>query len=284
MARLVLLTPEPSVYEDRWPDTYAEYAAILGRPGLEIAHAPWTGPLPDADAYCPLLSWGYHLHYDRWRTFLDGLEASLTGERLINPVTTCRWNSDKGYLLELSERGAPVPPTVALDHATPQAVELAIEGFGVEEVVVKPRVSGGAHQTVRVRRGQAIEGGPEGAALVQPFLPAVSGEGEWSLFRFGDRWGHALTKVAATGDFRVQPQFGGLVAAGSPPPAALRAAESVLTACPHPFTYGRVDLLADGNGGYVLMELELIEPFLFLEQSSDEGAAFAGAMRAAVTV
>jgi glutathione synthase/RimK-type ligase-like ATP-grasp enzyme len=275
MARLVLLTPEPSVHEDRWPETYAGYAAVLGAAGLEVGHAPWTGPLPEADAYCPLLSWGYHLHYDRWRTFLDGVEASLTGERLINPVRTCRWNGDKGYLLELAERGAPVPPTLALEHATPQAVELAIEGFGVEEVVVKPRVSGGAHQTVRVRRGETIAGGPERDALVQPFMPAVSGEGEWSLFRFGDRWSHALTKVAAEGDFRVQPQFGGRVTAGQPPAAAMRAAEAVLHACPHPFTYGRVDLLADGNGGYFLMELELIEPFLFLEQAGDGGAAFA---------
>lgn len=281
MARLVLLTPEPSVYEDRWPETYAEYAGVLEAAGLQVGHAPWTGPLPEADAYCPLLSWGYHLHYERWRTFLDGLEASLTGERLINPIATCRWNDDKAYLLELAERGAPTPPTVALEHATAQAVELAIEGFGVEAVVVKPRVSGGAHQTVRVRRGEAVEGGPEGSALVQPYLPAVSGEGEWSLFRFGDRWGHVITKTAAEGDFRVQPQFGGRVEAREPPSAVLRAAEAVLGACPHAFTYGRVDLLSDGNGGYLLMELERIEPFLFLEQAADGGAAFAAAMKGA---
>jgi hypothetical protein len=176
MARLVLLTPEPSVYEDRWPDTYAEYAAILGRPGLEIAHAPWTGPLPDADAYCPLLSWGYHLHYDRWRTFLDGLEASLTGERLINPVRTMPLEQGtKAYLLELLSARAPVPPTLRWSTRRRRRVELAIAGFGRGEGGGQaPAVSCGAHPTVRraAVAGNHRRGGPCSATpLVQPFMP-----------------------------------------------------------------------------------------------------------------
>ncbi len=280
MAKLVILTVDPAdpLYGEMWPPFFERLAAPLRAAGLTVEPAAWTGALPEADAYCPLMAWGYHKAYPQWRTFLDGMD----GARLINPASTVRWNADKAYLLELSERGAAIPPTVSVEHASAQAVELAIEGFGVEEVVVKPRVSAGAFQTVRVRRGEPMADGPEGPALIQPFLPAVAREGEWSLFWFGDRFSHAVTKVAAEGDFRVQPQFGGLVQAKAAPDAARKAAEAVLGACPHPWTYARVDLIADGGGGYALMELELIEPHLFLDEAGDGGAAFGEAMRAAV--
>jgi glutathione synthase/RimK-type ligase-like ATP-grasp enzyme len=284
-ARLCLLTPHPA--ENSYsavglPEFQARLTAPLEAASLVVETAPWSGPLPPADAYAPLFAWGYHR---RWRAWLETLDAfASTGARVINPVPTLRWNGDKAYLLELAERGAPLPPTVGVDHATSQAVEIACEGFGAEEVVVKPRISGGSFQTVRVRRGEPLVDRPEGPALIQPFLPAVAGEGEWSLFFFGDAGGysHGLTKVAAAGDFRVQPQFGGRVEGRPAPDAAMRAGQAVLHACPHPWIYARVDLIADGNGGYSLMELELIEPHLFLDQAEDGGVAFARAMKAAV--
>jgi glutathione synthase/RimK-type ligase-like ATP-grasp enzyme len=280
MARLAILTPDPeeSNYGEIWPPFFERLAAPLRAEGLTVEAAPWTRPLVDADAYCALMTWGYHHRWDEWLAFLKG-----AGERrLINPAVTLRWNGDKAYLAELAALGVATPPTVSVDHAGEQAVALAFEGFGCDELVVKPRVSGGAFQTVRLRRGQSLVGGPTGPALIQPYLPAVSTEGEWSLLYFGGELSHALTKVAAPGDFRVQPQFGGAVTAGTPPAAAVSAAERVLAACPHPLVYARVDLLADGEGGYLLMELEAIEPHLFLDQSADGGAGFARAMKAAV--
>lgn len=285
MARLCLLTPHPEETGYRalgLPEFQAALTVPLVQAGLEVTSAPWSGPLPDADAYAPLLAWGYHRRWRAWGEVLDALETADL--KALNPASTLRWNGDKAYLLELAERGAPVPPTVGLDHATPEAVALACEGLGAEEVVVKPRISAGSDQTLRVRRGEAFTDGPIGPALVQPFLPAVADEGEWSLFFFGDADGfsHALTKVAAPGDFRVQPQFGGRVEARAAPDAALKAAQAVLHACPRAWTYARVDLIADGDGGYLLMELELIEPHLFLDQAGDGGAAFGAAMAAAV--
>jgi glutathione synthase/RimK-type ligase-like ATP-grasp enzyme len=279
--RLVILTPdaaEPSWSAVGAPEFFRRLAAPLEAAGLTVAGAPWTGESPQADAYCPLMAWGYHKRWSDWLARLD----QLAGARVINPVPTLRWNGDKIYLTEMAERGAPLPPTLALDRPDAESVERACLALNADEVVVKPRVSGGSFQTVRVRRGEPLHGGPESPALVQPFLPAVAAEGEWSLFFFGSAFSHGLTKVAAEGDFRVQPQFGGRVEGRSPPQAAMTAAEAVLAACPHPWTYARVDLIADGDGGYVLMELELIEPHLFLDQAPDGGAAFGAAMRAAV--
>ena len=275
--RLCLLTPDPA--EPSWsavsaPAFFERLRAPLEAAGLDVTGSPWTAEPPEADAVCPLMAWGYHKRWSDWLARLDGLE----GRTVVNPASTLRWNGDKGYLLELAGRGAPLPPTLALERADDEAVSRAAAALGAEAVVVKPRVSGGAFQTVRVRAGEPVTGGPSGPALV---LPAVAGEGEWSLFHFGPAFSHALTKVAAAGDFRVQPQFGGRVQAGAPPRAAIRAAAAVLEACPHPWTYARVDLIADGNGGYSLMELELIEPHLFLDHARDGGAAFARAMRAA---
>ena len=145
-------------------------------------------------------------------------------------------------------------------------------------MVAKPLISGGSQSTLRLGRGDSLEGGPPGRALIQPFLPAVSGEGELSLFYFAGRFSHAVSKVAAEGDFRVQPQFGGAVRTITPPPEALAAAQTVLKVAGRDFAYARIDLLRGEDGAMLLMELEAIEPDLFLDHAPDGGDLFAQAV------
>ena len=83
-------------------------------------------------------------------------------------------------------------------------------------MVAKPQVSAGSQDTVRLKPGDPLDGAPRGPALLQPFLPAVAQEGEQSLFYFNGVLSHAVAKAATGGDFRVQPQFGGQVAAMTP--------------------------------------------------------------------
>jgi hypothetical protein len=175
-----------------------------------------------------------------------------------------------------------VVPTHTHDQLTLEAVQTAFDAFGVDEVVVKPQISGGSHETIRVKRHGSLEGGPSGPALIQPFLPAVGEEGELSLFYFDGHFSHAVTKVAVQGDFRVQPQFGGLVSEIAPEPEALRAAQMVLEAAGAPLTYARVDLIRGLEHTPQLMELEVIEPDLFLQHAHDDGAAFAAAVVRAI--
>lgn len=281
-ADILLLAPAPDDprFAKRWTPLFERLAGPLRAQGLAVSAQAWTDPV-DTDAaslVLPLIAWGYHLRQADWFAQLEAWEAAEIP--VINPVPTLRWNTTKTYLIALEAKGAPVVPTHAHDRLTSEALAAAFDAFGVDELVVKPQVSGGSQDTVRVKRHGALEGGPRGPALIQPFLPAVGEEGELSLFYFDGVFSHAVTKVAASGDFRVQPQFGGLVSGVAPEPEALRAAQMVLEAADQPLTYARIDLIRGLDHTPQLMELEVIEPDLFLEHAHDHGAAFAAAVKA----
>src|SRR5262249_28653523 len=144
---------------------------------------------------------------------------------------------------------------------------------GWERVVVKPAVSASAHGTWLSERpiSNADEArfqeqeAPHGL-LVQRFVEAVRDEGEWSLQYFGGRFSHAVRKRPAAGDSRVQAEHGGRSTAEPAPPSVIAAADALLEALPFPATdclYARVDGIEE-SGVFLLMELELVEPSLFL--------------------
>ena len=123
--------------------------------------------------------------------------------------------------------------------------------------------------------------------MIQPFLHSIKAEGEYSLFYFGGVFSHSIIKRPAAGDFRVQDQFGGYEDAVDAPAAAIKLALSALAATANitgagTLAYARVDMLRDGDGNFRLMELELIEPSLFLRFAPDGGAAFATALLSTV--
>lgn len=263
----------------------ARLATPLRAVGIEASLAGFTEELDlrGFEAATPLLAWGYHERIDFWSKRLDDLERS--GLPILNPVAALRWNSRKTYLTELAEGGANIVPTAFVDEVTEPAVETARARFGTPLVVVKPVVSAGAMSTVRLAPGDPLEGAPRGAAMIQPYLPAIVGEGEISMLYFGGRFSHAAVKVAAAHDFRVQARMGGAARAlPLPPREAFEAAEAVLAACPHRLDYARVDLIRGPDGAFALMELEAIEPDLFLQFAPDEGAAFAAAFARALGI
>lgn len=284
MADVLILVParDEHRYGDSWAALFERLAGPLRGHGLTVAAQPWTDAVAPGRArlVMPSLAWGYHARQTEWFAQLDALEAA--GVRMANAPAVLRWNSTKTYLVELAAKGAPVVPTHAHDRLTPEAVQAAFDAFGVDELVVKPQVSAGSHETIRVKRHGSLEGGPTGPALVQPFLPAVGEEGELSLFYFDGRFSHAVAKIATDGDFRVQPQFGGRISEIAPEPEALHAAEMVLAAAGANLTYARVDLIRGLDHTPQLMELEAIEPDLFLEHAHDKGAAFAAAVKRAI--
>ncbi|HWV59469.1 MAG TPA: hypothetical protein VN034_02365, partial [Sphingopyxis sp.] len=114
--------------------------------------------------------------------------------------------------------------------------------------------------------------------LVQPLMPGILTEGEFSLFFFAGKFSHAIVKRPASGDFRVQEQFGGRETVWDASDAAQALAAQALAAAPAPPIYARVDMVGDAAGTLHIMELELIEPSLFLHHAPDKGAAFGSAV------
>jgi glutathione synthase/RimK-type ligase-like ATP-grasp enzyme len=281
MSRIAILTPDPGDegYRTRWAQVLERNAEPLRRAGLEISGQSWTEDhgLEDYDLVLPLLVWGYPRAHSEWVRRVDGWQAR--GVRLGNEASVLRWNSDTIYLGALAERGAPVVPTLYFEQLTAEAMGEAAKAFGAERLVAKPRISSTAWQTVRWSPGMSLEEGPEGAAMVQPYLERIERSGEVSLIYFGGIFSHAIQKVPQPGDFRVQPEYGGIITRYEPAPEELEAAERVLGAVEERLLYARVDLLRGSGGDPQLIELELIEPDLYLAYAPAEGAAFAAAVK-----
>lgn len=276
MARLCILGPEPGYAALAEPDA-AHYKRLFGE-GLEIRCWRDPGDLSGFALVMPLLVWGYHHDPARWFALLDAAEAA--GVCCANSVALVRWNSDKAYLLDLAARGAGVVPTRLCTSLSTADLDEARDAFGCEALIVKPPLSAGADRTYRLSPAEALPGDVAGAKmLVQPLMAAIASEGEYSLFYFGGAFSHAIVKRPAAGDFRVQSQFGGREESVAPPAAALACAEATLAACAETPLYARVDMVRDGDR-FVLMELELIEPSLFLDHAPDGGAMFAAAVLA----
>ena len=260
-------------------------AAALAARGLASARLDWADERIDWGAFRAVVfrtTWDY---YDRQGEFTAWLDRVGPVARLINDAVTVRWNLDKHYLADLAARGVPVVPTRFLEQGTTAGLAGILAAEGWREGVVKPAVSGGARHTHRFDAAGAarLEGiinpllAREGF-LVQPFEPDIVTHGEDTLVIVGGRFTHALTKRAKPGDFRVQDDHGGTVHSCTPTAAQISLAEAAMAACETPPAYGRVDLVRRADGAWAVMELELIEPELWLRRHPAAAAALAEAI------
>lgn len=281
---ICILTPAPDYWED-WSLPKAHYERLLG-PDLSFRSWTDTGDLSGFSLILPLLAWGYQRNVASWYALLDRLEREALP--VANPARVLRWNSDKAYLAEMAAAGVPTVPTMMREAMNDAALDSARSLFGTNRLVIKPPVSGGADGTFLIGASDPLPAEAVGRRmLIQPYLPAIAAEGEMSLFFFGGRYSHAISKHPANGDFRVQEQFGGSERRIDPPAEALALAETVFAATEElmhhaPLTYARVDMLRDEDGNFRLMELEAIEPSLFLHFAGDQGALFVDAVRARI--
>lgn len=279
--RAAVLVPAPDYPED-WDWAYEVEAAALLRGGFSVEARPWNDPgeLAGFDLVMPLVAWGYHQDPPRWHALLDRLEREAVPT--INPVPLLRWNSDKRYLSELGAKGIATIPTRLVEALDETALALARAEFG-EELVIKPPVSASAYGTHRLGAGEAAPAEALGQAMmIQPFLRSVANEGEYSVMLFGGEFSHSIVKRPKAGDYRVQPHLGGTEVKCEPPTGAIELAHAALAAAPAEAAYARVDMVRDNQGRLAIIELELIEPSLWLQHAPDGGAGFASAVRAAL--
>jgi glutathione synthase/RimK-type ligase-like ATP-grasp enzyme len=234
----------------------------------------------DFDALLPLMVWDYFEGNES--RFLDIMTRANQTTAVLNTPDLLRWNSDKAYLEELAARGAKVIPTLRVDGVTPEDAARAFATFDTDRIVIKPQVGGGAWRQALYTQGEAWPEEdklpPEGA-LIQPFLPSVTAEGEYSFLYFGGVFSHALLKTAKPGDYRIQSLYGGAEESYAPTDAEKEVAQAVLATLDTPPLYARVDLLRGLDGQLALIELEMIEPYLYLPHAEVIDGVNQGAVR-----
>jgi len=253
--------------------------------GMELDLIRWRDAAEKADDYdamLPLLVWDY----------FEGNEAAFTAEmakaetktKLYNNFKTLRWNANKSYLDELENHGAPVISTITVKRVTETGVSRAFEELKTETLVIKPQVGGGAWRQVLYKKGDPFPSKddlpPEGA-MIQAFLPSVVKEGEYSFLYFGGQFSHGLIKRPKSGDYRIQSLYGGTEETYEPSSQERASAREVLDALDFTPLYARVDLLRGRDGKLKLIELEMIEPYLYLAHAEGEGADNKGAQKLA---
>jgi glutathione synthase/RimK-type ligase-like ATP-grasp enzyme len=279
--RALILTPAPDFWEE-WGWAYDVEAAALRAGGIAVEQRPWTDPgdLGGFDVVLPLVAWGYHLRFAEWCALLERM-AQAGVPPMINPPALLRWNSDKAYLAELAAAGVPTVASRTVDALDEAALADARAAFG-DELVIKPLVSASADGTYRLGAHDPLPAAVAGKRmLVQPFMASIA-SGEYSLMLFDGVFSHCIVKTPKPGDFRVQPHLGGTEEACAPPPGATALAQAALAAAPAPAVYARVDMVANDSGALQIMELELIEPALWLQHAPDKGSAFAAAIASAI--
>ena len=227
--------------------------------------------------------WDYQDDLDAFLRALEAIEA--TGAPLANPLALVRANVRKTYLLDLAARGCPIPRTEVTGALSARELAAFVRGCGPEGAVAKPIVGASGWEAFRVRPGddagaaRALSALTGRAVLLQPFLPAVLSEGERSLVYFGGRFSHALDKVPIAGEFRVQEEHGGVITGVEPDPVSLEIADRIVAMLDPVPLYARVDLVRDAAGP-ALMELELVEPSLYLRTNPGAPGRFAAAVDA----
>ena len=271
---IAVLVPDPD-YPEPWDWTFDVEAEALRGAGCTVDPVPWTdvGGLSGYDLVLPLVAWGYHLDYPGWLALLDRAEAEHWP--MINPPALLRWNSDKAYLAELADRGVSTVPTLAAEACCDADLEEARRRFGSDWLVIKPPVSASASGTHRIGPNDDLPAESfRRPMIVQPLIEEIARTGEYSLMLFGGEYSHAVVKRPKSGEFRVQPHLGGVTLPSKAPRGAVELAKQALAAAPADAAYARVDIIPDDGGVLRIMELELIEPALFLDHAADGGAAF----------
>ena len=231
--------------------------------GLVVVRTPWD-------------------YFDRVNDFLDWAARVERESVLVNPADVLRWNSHKGYLAEFTAKSVPTVPTRLVPGPSTDVAD-QIREVPWEEIVVKPAIDGGARHAWRgLRDDPSLSRVAErltehGDVVVQPFVPAIV-DGERSLVFLGGRFSHAVRKVPKAGDYRSQRHLGGREVDHQPDSAELQVALAAMAAAPGRLTYARVDLV-DWEGAPVLIELEVIEPDLFLRDVPERVDRFVEVVR-----
>jgi len=243
--------------------------------GHDVVPTVWTRD-PDWSSFDMTVirsPWDWQAHEAKFDELLQKFQKARFRVENRNAID---WH-DKSYLLDLERRGVRVIPTRAA-HSPEEALSMADEW---PVAIVKPSLAAGGHRMAKIDAShRTIDfdiGG--GSYFVQPFVEEVVTEGEWSLIFFEGVYSHAVRKHAKPGEFRIHVEHGGRVEHAEPPPQIIEDAKRAIAAANETFLFARVDGIVSATlGGFVLTELEVVEPELFLRAHPKAPERFAEAI------
>lgn len=249
--------------------------------GLTLDAVRWSDPAIDWSRYAAVMvncAWDYQDDHEKFLRTLDAITA--LGVPVFNSPDTVRWNIRKTYLREMEKRGIAIIPTLWPEAPTAPDIREAMAAFGANDVVLKRQVGAGARSQVRYTKDNIPASGRvlDRPGMIQPFVPSIATEGEYSFLFVDGEFSHALVKRAAEGDYRIQEAYGGKSSTIDPSSADLRQASAVLEAIDETPLYARVDMVRGLDGSLLLMELEVIEPDLYVKDGPHIGAMLGKAL------
>ncbi len=252
----------------------------LGELGWDVVTVSWRDETVDWNDFEIVVirtTWDYHREPNAFLDVLQRIESSKA--RLENPLDVVKWNLDKRYLQELDAKAVPIVPTVWDGVYDDESFGNWLKKLGTDELILKPTVSATAEHTYRLREFDPTlsEVFSERPFMVQPFLPSIVTEGEYSLFYFAGAYSHTILKAPKAADFRVQEEHGGIITAVEPSVELRNAGRRAFDLIQPSPLYARVDLVRTETDGFAVMELELIEPALYLRMDADAHVRFAAA-------
>ena len=283
VAFLTLHDPSGFVIDD-------ELAVLpLARRGIRVETIPWDRPGVDWRQYALVVirsTWDYQHHAQRFLGVLEEIER--LGVTLVNGSDIVRWNMQKSYLRELASKGIEIVPTLWRESLAPGELVPLFEDLRSLEGVIKPILSGTAQGAWRLDAESVRRLAPEieayyanRALMMQPFELGIVEEGEFSMMYFNGRHSHSILKVPKTGEFRVQEEYGSELLSITPERALLAAGDAAIAAVGQKLLYARVDLVRHDEV-FRLMELELVEPSIYLRTDAGAADRFANAVAALV--
>jgi glutathione synthase/RimK-type ligase-like ATP-grasp enzyme len=253
--------------------------------GARVVAVPWDDPKVEwrqFDAIVVRTTWNYHLELERFGGWLDTL--SVGNHRVWNSAPLLRWNADKRYLLDLEQDGFAIPQTVVVARGcTPKLSEILATNKWAH-AVVKPAVSANAYGTFKVGRldadlhQHAFERlSLTRDVLIQRFVDEIYESGEMSLVFIDGEYSHAVVKSPSAGEFRVQEERGGRVMTVTPDRSLVEYCHRIVHRAPADALYARVDGVLT-TAGFLLMELEMVEPSLYFSLDTAASGRFADAL------
>jgi hypothetical protein len=252
--------------------------------GWGVETVAWRDPEIDwnrFDAVYLCTAWDYPQHLDEFIAVLHKIEKSSA--LMVNPLSLVQWSLRKTYLRDLESGGADIVPSLWCDDIDAEDMPGWFAAHGSDTLIIKPQVGANAHDTFVLRQPLTADRRAELSAtfqqrafFVQRFIESIETEGEYSLFYFAGEYSHAILKTPAEGDFRSQEEHGAQIKSVQPDAKLLAAGQKLLSLLAPQPVYVRADFVRDDDR-FLLMELELIEPALYLRMDDAAAMRFATA-------